>query len=203
MNVFQAVKEKVTARQAAEQYGFEVKHGGMMCCPFHDDKNPSMKVDKRFHCFGCGEDGDAIDFVGKLFSLKPKEAAEKLANDFGITYDGKERYKPTKTSIIKRIRREQEKNTVRRCGDVLSDYFSLLRQWRRDYAPKSPDDRLDPRFAESLEYMGYIDALCEEFDYRTDAGKLEFAKEYADVLSKIEHRIAAEKDGTRSQCRAL
>lgn len=203
MNVFQAVKENVTARQAAEQYGFEVKHGGMMCCPFHDDKNPSMKVDKRFHCFGCGEDGDAIDFVGKLFSLKPKEAAEKLANDFGIAYDGQERYKPTKTSIIKRIRREQEKSTVRRCGDVLSDYFSLLRQWRTDYAPKSPDDRLDPHFAESLEYMGYIDALCEEFDYRTDAGKLAFAQEYADMLSKIEHRIAAEKVGTRSQCRAL
>ena len=203
MNVFQVVKENVTARQAAELYGFEVKHGGMMCCPFHDDKNPSMKVDKRYHCFGCGDDGDAIDFVGKLFSLKPKEAAEKLANDFGIAYDGQERYKPTKTSIIKRIRREQEKSTVRRCGDVLSDYFSLLRQWRTDYAPKSPDDRLDPRFAESLEYMGYIDALCEEFDYRTDAGKLEFAKEYADVLSKIEHRIAAEKVGTRSQCRAL
>ena len=203
MNVFQAVKENVTARQAAEQYGFEVKHGGMMCCPFHDDKNPSMKVDERFHCFGCGEDGDAIDFVGKLFSLKPKEAAEKIADDFGITYDGQERYKPTKTSIIKRIRREQEKNTVRRCGDVLSDYFSLLRQWRTDYAPKSPDDRLDPRFAESLEYMGYIDALCEEFDYRTDAGKLEFAKEYADILSKIEHRIAAENVGARSQCRTL
>ncbi len=203
MNVFQAVKENVTARQAAEQYGFEVKHGGMMCCPFHDDKNPSMKVDKRFHCFGCGEDGDAIDFVGKLFSLKPKEAAEKLANDFGITYDGQERYKPIKTSIIKRIKREQEKNTVRRCGDVLSDYLSLLRQWRTDYAPKSPDDRLDPRFAESLEYMEYIDHLCEEFDYRTDAGKLAFAKEYADMLSKIEHRIAAEKVGARSQCRAL
>lgn len=203
MNVFQAVKENVTARQAAEQYGFEVNHSGMMCCPFHDDKNPSMKVDERFHCFGCGEDGDAIDFVGKLFSLKPKEAAEKLANDFGITYDGQERYKPIKTSIIKRIRREQEKNTVRRCNDVLSDYFSLLRQWRTDYAPKSPDDRLDPRFAESLEYMGYIDALCEEFDYRTDAGKLAFAKEYADMLSKIEHRIAAEKVGARSQCRAL
>ena len=203
MNVFQAVKENVTARQAAEQYGFEVKHGGMMCCPFHDDKKPSMKVDKRYHCFGCGDDGDAIDFVGKLFSLKPKEAAEKLANDFGIAYDGQERYKPTKTSIIKRIRREQEKNTVRRCGDVLSDYFSLLRQWRTDYAPKSHDDRLDPHFAESLEYMGYIDSLCEEFDYRTDAGKLAFAQEYADMLSKIERRLAAEKVGARSQCRAL
>ena len=203
MNVFQAVKENVTARQAAEQYGFELKHGGMMCCPFHDDKNPSMKVDKRFHCFGCGEDGDAIDFVGKLFTLKPKEAAEKLANDLGIAYDGQERYKPIKTSIIKRIKREQEKNTVRRCGDVLSDYFSLLRQWRTDYAPKSHDDRLDPRFAESLEYMGYIDALCEEFDYATTDEKAAFARDNADMINNIERRLAAEKSSERSQCRAL
>ena len=203
MNVFQAVKENVTARQAAEQYGFEVKHGGMMCCPFHDDKNPSMKVDKRFHCFGCGEDGDAIDFVGKLFSLKPKEAAEKLANDFGVAYDGQERYKPTKASIIKRIKREQEKSAVRRCGDVLSDYFALLRQWRTDYAPKTPESSLDPHFVESLEYMGYIDALCEEFDYSTEAERLTFAKEYANMLTKIEHRIAAEKLNTRAACPTL
>ena len=56
----------------------------MACCPFHDDKNPSMKVDQRFHCFGCGEDGDVIDFTAKLFALSPKEAAEKLAQDFGL-----------------------------------------------------------------------------------------------------------------------
>ena len=33
----------------------------MACCPFHDDKHPSMKVDRRFHCFGCQTDGDVID----------------------------------------------------------------------------------------------------------------------------------------------
>ena len=33
---------------------------GMACCPFHDDKNPSMKVDQRFHCFGCGADGEDV-----------------------------------------------------------------------------------------------------------------------------------------------
>ena len=59
----------------------------MACCPFHDDKNPSMKVDQRFHCFGCGEDGDVIDFIAKLFDLSSKEAAEKLAQDFGLIYD--------------------------------------------------------------------------------------------------------------------
>ena len=64
---------------AAEHYGIEVKRNGMACCPFHDDRTPSMKVDKRFHCFGCQEDGDVIDFVGKLFGLSPKRAADGSA----------------------------------------------------------------------------------------------------------------------------
>ena len=77
-NVFEAVKQSVSTIEAAEFYGIEVKRNGMACCPFHDDKNPSMKGDQRFHCFGCGEDGDVIDFTAKLFDLSPKEAAEKL-----------------------------------------------------------------------------------------------------------------------------
>ena len=51
----------------------------MACCPFHDDKHPSMKVDRRFHCFGCQADGDVIDFTARLFGLSGKEAALKLA----------------------------------------------------------------------------------------------------------------------------
>ena len=86
-NVFEAVKQSVSTREAAAFYGIEVKRNGMACCPFHDDKNPSMKVDQRFHCFGCGADGDVIDFTAKLFDLSPKEAAEKLAQDFGLIYD--------------------------------------------------------------------------------------------------------------------
>ena len=44
MNVFEAVKQSVTTRQAAEHYGVRVGRTGMCVCPFHDDKNPSMKV---------------------------------------------------------------------------------------------------------------------------------------------------------------
>ena len=53
----------------------------MACCPFHDDKHPSMKVDRRFHCFGCQADGDVIDFTSRLFGLNKKEAALKLAEE--------------------------------------------------------------------------------------------------------------------------
>ena len=87
MNVFEAVKQNVTTRQAAELYGITVSRNGMAVCPFHNDKNPSMKLDRRFHCFGCQADGDAVDFVSRLFQLPSKEAAMKLADDFRIAYD--------------------------------------------------------------------------------------------------------------------
>ena len=93
MNVFEAVKQNVTTRQAAELYGIPVSRNGMAVCPFHNDKNPSMKLDRRFHCFGCQADGDAVDFVSRLFQLPSKEAAMKLADDFGIAYDNGQ--KPT------------------------------------------------------------------------------------------------------------
>ena len=47
-NVFEVVKQSISTREAAEMYGIAVKRGGMACCPFHDDKHPSMKVDTRF-----------------------------------------------------------------------------------------------------------------------------------------------------------
>ena len=61
MNIFKQTKESITTRQAAEMYGVKISRNNMASCPFHNDRTPSMKVDKRFHCFGCGADGDVID----------------------------------------------------------------------------------------------------------------------------------------------
>ena len=60
MTIYEKAKSLVTAREAAEHYGLTVNRYGLALCPFHDDHNPSMKLDDRFHCFGCGEDGDVI-----------------------------------------------------------------------------------------------------------------------------------------------
>ncbi len=87
MNVFEVVKQSVTTRQAAEHYGIKVNRNGMCVCPFHNDKNPSMKVDRRFYCFGCGATGDVIDFVSRLHGIGSKEAALMLAQDFSIPYE--------------------------------------------------------------------------------------------------------------------
>ena len=141
MNVFEAVKQSVTTRQAAEHYGIRVGRNGMCVCPFHDDKNPSMKVDRRFHCFGCQADGDVIDFVSRLENVSPKEAALMLAQDFSVPYEDREppgrsrRPKPRQESP-----EQQFKRMERHCFRVLSDYHNLLHRWKRDYAPKTPDE---------------------------------------------------------------
>ena len=50
------------------------------CCPLHGEKNPSLFIyeDNHFHCFGCQEHGDVIDFVQKLKNLDFREAVNYL-----------------------------------------------------------------------------------------------------------------------------
>ena len=107
-NVFEAVKQSVTTRQAALVYGISVGRNGMACCPFHDDRHPSMKVDRRFHCFACQADGDVIDFTSRLFGLSSKEAALKLAEDFSISFDRKGHDPPQKRVIKRKISEEMK-----------------------------------------------------------------------------------------------
>ena len=88
MTIFEAVKTTVAPRMAAEHFGLSVSRNGMVCCPFHDDRHPSMKLyEDHYHCFGCQANGDVIAFTSKLFGITPLEAAQKLAADFGIRED--------------------------------------------------------------------------------------------------------------------
>ena len=194
MNVFEAVKGNVTARQAAELYGIRVNRHGMAVCPFHNDKNPSMKVDKRFHCFACQADGDAVDFVSRLFGLPSKEAAMKIANDFGIGYDS-----GRKPSVRARIREptpeqkyQQEEN---RCYKVLSDYYHLLREWKEQYAPKQPEDEWHPLFVEALQRESHIEYLLDVLLYGTAEEKKALVAEQRKEVIRLEQRFAEHPDG--------
>ena len=77
-NIFDQIKEQISTREAAERYGLEIDRYGKTLCPFHEDHDPSMKIDRNFVCFGCGAKGDVITFTSLLFRLSPYEAAKKL-----------------------------------------------------------------------------------------------------------------------------
>ena len=202
-SVFEVVKQSVTVREAAELYGIAVGRGGMACCPFHDDRHPSMKVDTRFHCFGCGADGDVIDFTARLYGLSPKEAAEKLAQDFGLAYDSKA---PPRRNYVRQKSEAQARKEKREHGwRVLTDYYHLLRKWEADYSPKTPDEDPHPRFLEAIqkkEYMGYLldtflDSSTEEQD--------QWIAEHTAEISAIEGRvnIMADKPTNRERLQQI
>ena len=160
MDIFAAVKAAVTVRQAAEYYGLQISRNGMCSCPFHEDRHPSMKLNERyFYCFGCGATGDVIDLVARLFDLSSYEAAQKLAQDFGIDPDKPPAAialpKPERP-LLKAYRQEEV-----RCLRVLCDYLHLLEGWKQNYAPANPDDSLDDRFVEACQMLDYVEYLAD------------------------------------------
>ena len=155
MNQFERVKAAVTLRQAAKAYGLRVLPNGMTCCPFHEDKHPSLKLNEDyFFCFGCGASGDVIDFTARLFGISPKDATEKLAADFGISVDAKPMA----------IRQNQPRLDELRCRRALTDYLHLLKKWKTQYAPNTPEDSLDDHFVESCQQYDRIAGLLEMLD---------------------------------------
>ena len=203
-NVFEAVKQSVSTRDAAAFYGIEVKRNGMACCPFHDDKNPSMKVDQRFHCFGCGEDGDVIDFTAKLFDLSPKEAAEKLAQDFGLIYDSQA--PPRRRYVRQKTEAQKFREDRQRCYRVLSDYYHLLKKWGIDHSPQTPEEEPHPRFVEAIKKKTYVEYLLDLFLYESEEEQKAWIAEHTAEITHLERRLkimAENKPTNRERLREI
>ena len=203
-NVFEAVKQSVSTREAAAFYGIEVKRNGMACCPFHDDKNPSMKVDQRFHCFGCGEDGDVIDFTAKLFNLSPKEAAEKLAQDFGLIYDSQA--PPRRRYVRQKTEAQKFREDRQRCYRVLSDYYYLLKKWETDRSPRTPEEEPHPRFVEAIQKKTYVEYLLDLFLYESEEEQKAWIAEHTAEITHLERRLkimAENKPTNRERLREI
>lgn len=203
-NVFEAVKQSVSTREAAEFYGIKVSRTGMACCPFHDDKNPSMKVDQRFHCFGCGADGDVIDFTAKLFNLSPKEAAEKLAQDFGLIYDSQA--PPRRRYVRQKTEAQKFREDRQRCYRVLSDYYYLLKKWEADRSPRTPEEEPHPRFVEAIQKKAYVEYLLDLFLYESEEEQKAWIAEHTAEITHLERRLkimAENKPTNRERLREI
>lgn len=195
MNIFKQIKEAVATRHAAEMYGLKVNRNGMTCCPFHNDKHPSMKVDKGFYCFACGAKGDAIHFVEKFFGISSYEAAKKLAEDFHIPIA----MEKSKSKSILKKKKVQKNNPYqlmqefarweKYCIRILADYLHLLEEWKLQYAPRYFEDEWKGEFVEACNCRAnteyYLDILLEgELNER-----IEFVKNKGEEVKKIEERL--------------
>lgn len=138
MRLFETIKETVTVGQAAEYYGMKIGRNNMICCPFHNDHHPSMKLNTTYYyCFGCGTTGDVIQFVANLFGLSNYEAAKKIAVDFGITPDN-----PPVIAALKKPEYMETKPDRKIYGNARKWYVNIFTVWKNGKHCMHQNDRI-------------------------------------------------------------
>ena len=215
MNLFQEIKAYVTARQAAEQYGIKINRNKMACCPFHDDRHPSMKIDQNYYCFACGAKGDVIDFTSRLFGLPQFEAAQKLITDFRLPIRSeKKKYAPGKSrnrvsAMVQSRYHFSVKSKVltwkNHAVKVLTDYLSWIRFWKKFYLSRQ-DPFEEKYFLEALDnerkINDYLDILLTGDGEETAEFFIYKRKEVEKIEQRMEEYQRGVVEEIRAYCRA-
>lgn len=183
-DLFESVKG-IRTIDAAEKYGFHPNRAGMISCLFHQDKTPSMWLNDGFFCHGCHEKGDVIAFTAKAFNLSPKDAALKLARDFGISYDGR--------TTAEEIRKKEEVESLREQYQDAAHAFNMmaaaccrkLRGWQKDLAPKSQNEIPDERFTLALRYLPEIENILDEYLRSNQKERIEIIIKYGRLVIEL------------------
>jgi hypothetical protein len=109
------IKERVTSRQIVEHYGYKPDRGGYICCPFHGEKTPSLKVHKSgWYCYGCHEGGDVIEFVRLYERCRFAQAVAKVDMFFNLGL-----VKAEKVSLADLYAARQTEQTKRKADHAL------------------------------------------------------------------------------------
>ena len=196
MNRIETIKAAVSPADAAERYGLKVSRSSMACCPFHDDRHPSLRLyDDHFYCFACAAHGDVIDLTAKLLSVPVSEAIRHLEEDFGLSgNDSPQSVRPARPHLS-RFRKDELF-----CLSTLTEYERLLRRWKTEYAPKTPDDLIDDRFVEACQMLDRIEYLA---DFLCSGGLEERVSAVDELLEdglirKLHHRLEEVNDDGRA-----
>lgn len=170
IDVFETVKERVNINEAIELYTGTAPVKNQCRCFFHQDKSPSFRTypPKSFYCFGCGAGGTAVDFVSRLFGLKPIEAAKKLAADFGIIIDDRP-LTPDEVAKVKAVARQRELNRAFHRWAKRS--YASLCQLRRCCFKTLANGSDYFEHPETFNLMQYADHLLDVLQFGTDEEK--------------------------------
>ena len=184
MTVFDVIKENLTTRQIISNEGFYISRNGMMKCPFHDDHHPSLNVKERFKCFACGEYGDGINFVAKLYGLSLLNAAKKIADSFNLSYNNN--YGNWSMKSIRQVNSDRvvfaEKK--RDLLSALSALVSTIALAEREYAPSDPEDATwHPFYIEAIQMKDYVLYLYDYVLFEISTTELE--KEMDELTQEV------------------
>ena len=168
------IKQNISMHDVFIRYGLKLGRKGAMCCPFHREKTPSFKIyqnGKKFHCFGCGVDGDVISFAMKYYGITYGQAVTRLASEFGIPIEGekpltiKERVKIQEMRQKRKREEELLKEEYNRLFDAYSlacDEFTRLEGNLIMYKPKTATEPFNELYCEALHKLPYQRYKCDK-----------------------------------------
>ena len=168
-NKVETIKDRLTMQDVLSKYGYKVNRSGFICCPFHSEKTPSMKIyPTGYNCFGCGENGDILSFVAKLFGLSFPDTLKKIDADFGLGVYSDRPFAELRKSHYqqKQLQAKRQREKAER-EQAEAQYWAVFDEWKRltenkrNFAPKSPDEELHPLFVEALQKLSYQEYLLE------------------------------------------
>ncbi len=132
--VIQKIKAEVSLLRLVESQGYQLTKQGKdyaLCCPFHDDKEPSCIITPKsnlFNCFGCGAGGSVIDWVMKTQGVSFRFACEMLQKDIAVITEGgtKTLKANTKTKLDCPLSQGADDQTV--LQEVIEFYHQCLKE---------------------------------------------------------------------------
>ena len=162
------IKQNYSMRQVLDRYGLVPNRAGFICCPFHQEKTPSMKIYKdSFYCFGCGENGDIFSFVEKMDDLTFKEAYLSLGGEYKRETNKFSAMRKIQKAKMQQKRKAEKQARIKARIKDLSLFIEFYKLVKFQSKPLSDDWCLA---------VNKLVMLWGEYDYLEKAGeKIEFS----------------------------
>ena len=150
---------------------------------------------ERFKCFACGEYGDGINFVAKLYGLSLLNAAKRIADNFNLSYDNNKGIRSTKS--IKQVKSDRVIFTEKKRDllSALSALVSTIALAEREYTPSDPEDATwHPFYIEAMQMKDYVLYLYDYVLFEISTAELE--KEMDELTREVE-KLGRKLDAVR------
>lgn len=164
------ILSNINMKEVLNRYGIKMNRD-MFCCPFHRDNYPSAKsYDTTYFCFGCGKNGDLIQFVQDYFNLDFVTAMEKINIDFNLQIPQNNKISKKELQEIeekRKLAQQQKQNEEMKKRNTLIFVCKLEKRLIKTY--QILKDLINPyNWEEIVEICSYIEQelalLNEEFE---------------------------------------